>query len=177
MSTIKNIRQQYGLTQTQMAAFLNMGLSQLAMCETNKRPFPAEASLKFTLLQQHLVNRPTKTFSKESVIIKTVQQEIFTRELLKELTKITTQINKQQVKLALLKKVYIQAVKKNEMAEMLETLPVLNNTDNALLRLLQAESERDLKKSQEGLQQLIQIKIDSLHIYHEAVLKIYESQH
>jgi transcriptional regulator with XRE-family HTH domain len=54
MSGIKIIRENFGLTQAQLAIFLNISTSMLAMAETNKRTLPTHALVKLHELDAHM---------------------------------------------------------------------------------------------------------------------------
>jgi DNA-binding XRE family transcriptional regulator len=54
MNWIKNIRETFGLTQSQLASFIEVNKSSIAMAETGQRLLPTAALLKLNMLELHL---------------------------------------------------------------------------------------------------------------------------
>jgi transcriptional regulator with XRE-family HTH domain len=165
MSGIKIIRDYFGLTQQQLAVFLNVSSSMLSMAEIKQRLLPTHALVKLSLLDAQL-QQPKALTNKKAVkphikkhtahYIKQIQA------LHKELQYKTALLKK---KMEAMEKQHGQAVQTLALANTLKQksgkMPV-NKKDAIWLQLIEKKAAITLKNTHPVQQAHAQIKMDML---------------
>jgi transcriptional regulator with XRE-family HTH domain len=165
MSGIKIIRDNFGLTQQQLAVFLNVSSSMLSMAEIKQRLLPTHALIKLSLLDAQLQQSKTVANNKAVVLHVKKNAPYFTKQiraLHKEL-QYKTALHKK--KKEAMKKQHGQAVQTIALANMLQQKSSKmqgNKKDMAWLELIEKKASITLKNTHPVLQAYAQIKIDIL---------------
>jgi DNA-binding transcriptional regulator YiaG len=165
MSGIKIIRDYFGLTQQELAVFLNVSCSTLSMAEIKQRLLPTHALIKLNLLDTQLQQPQGKTSNK--VIATHIKRHTvnYTKQiqaLHKEL-QYKTALHKK--KTDAMQRQHGQAVQTLLLAQALQhknSKPEVNKKDMAWLQLIEKKAEIALKNTHPLLQAHAQIKIDML---------------
>jgi transcriptional regulator with XRE-family HTH domain len=165
MNWVKNIRETFGLTQTQLASFIEVSKSTLAMAETGKRLLPTAALLKLNMLEVHLQQPRKMAINKivqhalqkhSSTLTKAINYK--TKELAYQIAVHKNKVDaaERQHTQALQALVLVQAMTTAKQAEK------INKKDAAWFRLLQMNAMRTLKNTHPMQQVQWQSKIDGL---------------
>ncbi len=73
--TFKGIRDSLGMTQEDMAAYLNVNRSQLNMAERNQRELPREALLKFGELEKFMAAVSSQTLAENEKLAQSLNEQ------------------------------------------------------------------------------------------------------
>jgi transcriptional regulator with XRE-family HTH domain len=146
---IKKIRERFGLTQVQLATYLDVSNSMIGMAETGKRILPVQALLKLNTLDAHLQAPIHKTVQ----IHVNKQLQVHAPVLLKQIMAKSKELSYQ---IALLEKQLANAESKHQQAlqiiSFVETMQIKNHTekidakDVAWLQVLQIQAQKNLLK-------------------------------
>jgi transcriptional regulator with XRE-family HTH domain len=157
-------REKLGLTQMELATYLDIGLSTLAMAETNKGSLPTKALLKLSglvLSVEQLANKKLQTT--QQVPLKKLDV-VFTKQLQAKKKELQYQLLVHQKKLGKLTLQYAQAIKGLTLATAMQDNPLLTirEKDRAWLQVLHTNALERLKKAHPMLQAQLQSKIAGL---------------
>lgn len=168
MSGIKNLREQFGLTQELLAAYLDIPRSQLSMAESNKRDLSGTALLKLNDLEMALqqVSKQINPAIKNAEDLK--DQQLLME---KELQNLDDEITKQQKILEECQIKYNQALLKTSLAAYIEAKPSLTKKDLSWLKVLKGDAEAIFKNYSADLQIILQIKLKSMLLHRNDLAK------
>lgn len=155
-----SIREQLGLTQDDMAAFLKVSRVQLSLYEIDKRDLPSAVKLKLAQIEQFL-NLPNT--EKETDLPHFEQQQNKVNEILEQQALVNQ--HKQliaQKKLESIKKKYDQSLTLLKVLNHFETNAKKSTNDSAFLQAIQNQALMTLEKN--GLHEQIkhQIKLQGI---------------
>jgi transcriptional regulator with XRE-family HTH domain len=165
MNGIKKIRDYFGLTQAELAVFLEVSGSMLAMAETNKRLLPTPALVKLSLLDAQLQQPKVLASNKAAaphIKKHTAHYAKQVQALHKEL-QYKTALHKK--KMEAMEKQYGQAVQTLALVNALQqknSKVTGNKKDTAWLQLIEKKAAVILKNTHPLLQAHAQIKMDML---------------
>lgn len=164
MSATKQIREQLGLTQQDLAMYLLIPLSQLAMYETGKRDLPAATRIKLaellTLFEQSQGNVKAK-----NELLKAQQLEV-NKKLVTQEKDLEYQLKKEQRKLANMQKKFNQNINLKLLANLLPE----NNLQ--LNELFSKQAQNGLQKTNLALQTQKLVKIEGISCQLELIQKM-----
>ncbi len=165
MNGIKIIRDYFGLTQAELAVFLGVSGSMLAMAETNKRLLPTHALVKLSLLDAQL--QQPKVLAGNKAVAPHIKK--YAAHYAKQVQALHKELH---YKTALHKK-KIDAMEKRH-GQAMQTLALVtalqqknskvmgNKKDTAWLQLLEKKASVTLKNTHPVLQEHAQIKMELL---------------
>lgn len=156
MSGIKTIRSHFGLSQQQLAAYLDVSRCLLSLAETNRRSLPVAALLKLAALQK------TAQANASPLLLLPELQKKFTAQVAFEIKELQYQATVLQRKLDTMKEKYGLAMQKKMLSTALQAQQKLPGKDAAWQQLLEAEAKAVLNNNHEGIQAILQIKINCL---------------
>ena len=167
IKTTISIREKLGLTQDDMALYLQVSRGQLALYETNKRDLPSSAKLKLAkienflsqpsnekiIVQQHLKEHQinVEQFLEEQAIINQHKQEIIKRKLQK------------------IKNRYQQSVNLLRMAIHFQDENDSEKSTNTFLQLLHNQALNKIEKNGWQEQIIHEIKLQAIIIHGEQI--------
>ena len=160
MKKESSIREQLGLTQEDMALYLQVSRGQLALYETHKRDLPNAAKLKLVEIEV-LVSQANTEIGIDSTQLKP-QQEKLLRVL--EGQAIVYQ-HKQlivQRKLESIKKNYNKGLVLLQVLQHLEQKAKAEGNDTELLKLMQNQAQRSIEKNGLHVQVMHQVKLQGI---------------
>lgn len=171
MKTNAQARHKLGLTQEQMAQYLSIRLSQLAMYETNRRDLPTHAMMKLAEIEIFLHQLPAK---KKTAGPPDKSQEAKTKQALEKL--LMRQEYKAMVaqrKLAAVEQKYAQAKLLLELADHLKskTSTVVSNEPPGLpANIMELLALQSMKKYGPDKQVVLQVEISGIHHQQEQAM-------
>ena len=160
MKVCKTIREFYGLSQYELAEYLQLSQAHLAMVEAGLRSIPTAALLKLNHLEIHRVDAAAA----ERITCHRLpepHQEIFKQQLAKEIKKLQYKAQTLSLRLEAIKIAYAKAVQKKSLVNM----PIAKNCSRAAadwFKKAQAMADDSIKDNHEGVQAILQSKIDAL---------------
>jgi transcriptional regulator with XRE-family HTH domain len=175
MNGIKIIRNHFGLTQQNLAIFLEISTSMLAMAETGKRLLPTHALVKLSLLDAQL--QPTKKKEHSRAITAQLKKQTapYTKQMQALYTQIQYAVAGYKKKYDLMQKRQQQATQALALAQVLQqnnTKTIASKKDMAWLQLVEKKAFVDLKNTHPLLQAHTQIKLKLLQQEAAAVQKL-----
>lgn len=159
MKKAPTIREQLGITQNDMAMYLQVSRSQLALFETNKRDLPSQARLKLATIEQFLNQiQPNKaiSFANNRNIQEKMMQYLKNQEMVHQ--------HKQELmqrKLDKIKQRYQQCLQLLEVLAFLQNPTNKQENENEILALLKNQAQQGIEKNGLQAQLKCQIKLQS----------------
>jgi transcriptional regulator with XRE-family HTH domain len=154
VSVTQQIREELGLTQKDLAMYLLIPLSQLAMYETRKRELPAATSIKLAELITFL-NQSQKNSKGKNELLNT-QKEIVNKQLQSQTIELEYQLIKAQRKYEAMQKKLDQSIKLKALANLLSEKKKQPN------ELFLLQSKRGIEQNNLAIQTKQLIKIEGI---------------
>lgn len=168
MNATQQIREQLGLSQQDLAMYLLIPLSQLAMYETGKRELPAATSIKLAELLT-LFNQSQKNTKAKNELIKAQQLEV-NKKLSIQAKDLEYQLIKEQRKLVTLQKKFKQ---NSNLKALVNLLPENNKQLNELFA---KQAQNGLQKNSLALQTQQLVKIEGIKSQLQFIQKMLETK-
>ena len=154
------IREQLGITQNDMAMYLQVSRSQLALFETNKRDLPSQARLKLATIEQFL-NQLRFNTAVSAEINTNIQEKMIQFLNHQEMVHQHKQ-ELMQRKLDKIKQRYQQCLQLLEVVSFLQNDTNKQENENEILELLKKQAQQGIEKNGLLAQLKYQIKLQSL---------------
>lgn len=170
MSASKEIREYYGMSQQELAAYLNISQPLLAMVELGKRSLSTAVLLRLNHLEIHRANN-VKAKKALTADLPAAHQKLFKKQLAEEIKKLQYKVQTLSMRLQVIKANHIKAVQKKSLVNMPATN--LKGVKAAWLKKMQSNADAAIKKNHEGVQKILQSKIDGLLKQIDILLNIF----
>lgn len=170
MSATKEIRNHYGLSQQQLAAYLNISQSYLALVETNRRSLPTAALIKLGHLEIHRIALvEAQNVAMPSMAL--ASDENFAQLIAEKIKLLQYRAETLRRALALLQTQHSQAVLQQSLIDMPEAKKFTGRDADWLLEVHTAATEI-IPTNHPGLQALLHIEIEGLQHQEKALLAL-----
>lgn len=154
VSVTQQIREELGLTQQDLAMYLLIPLSQLAMYETRKRELPAATSIKLAELITYLNQSQKNSKGKNELL--NAQKETVNKQLQSQTIELEYQLIKAQRKYEVMQKKLDQSIKLKALANLLSEKKKQPN------ELFLLQSKRGIEQNNLAIQTKQLIKIEGI---------------
>ncbi len=161
MNAIKSLRQIIGLTQMELAVYLECSVSMIRMVETNKRTLPTKALLKMSELQLLMEALPKNSATEASMLVTKKATAAFLKTMELRIKEIDYQILLQQKKLEQIEKLQKHATHALALLSALKANKSKKNTaiEIAVFKAIELAAHKKIKNAHPLLQSHFDIKI------------------
>jgi DNA-binding XRE family transcriptional regulator len=172
MSWVKALRDRFGFSQEMLASFVAMPRSSIAMAETQGRILPTAALLKLVMIENVPRQEIDEAVFKKNTTVNAAVLNAFQKQLQYEINDLQYDAHQLQQKLHTMQKKKAQALQQVKLVEVLISDNNLSEKDKAWANLVEMISRSTLQKYHEGVQALVQIKINAIEQQALEILKL-----
>lgn len=172
---IKKIREAFGLTQTQLAIYLEVSLSMVNMAEANKRILPVQALLKLNRLDAHLQAPLRKTAKTHLAAQEQAHALALHKQMIAQNKELAYQIALHEKKLEMAISKHQQALRALSFVQAMHhkhPAQPMDKKDAAWLQVLQWQALQNLQKHHPLQQAALQNKMQAMQTEQKGLHKL-----